>query len=158
MQAASGGEGAGPGPSSQKQQEQEQEQQRQGGPGVKKHIGSNTMGMVLDLLCFCVQHHGYRSAPASSCTSPLYTKLHGMWSGLLTLSWPLPSSPPKSPPPRPRPCTSSRIHPCRGVGFAVCPQVSMASICSQRPYCTETLNQDKVCRPITQQLKTPYMS
>ncbi|KAL3162589.1 hypothetical protein ABBQ38_008638 [Trebouxia sp. C0009 RCD-2024] len=59
-QAASGGEGAGPGPSSQKQQEQEQEQQRQGGPGVKKHIGSNTMGMVLDLLCFCVQHHGYR--------------------------------------------------------------------------------------------------
>ena len=72
VQAASGGEGAGPGPSSQEQQEQEQQQQqegqqRQGGAGVKKHIGSNTMGMVLDLLCFCVQHHGYRSAPTPHC-------------------------------------------------------------------------------------------
>ena len=65
VQAASQGEGAGPGPGSQQQQQQEQQQQQapQGrGETSVKHIGSNTMGMVLDLLCFCVQHHGFRSA------------------------------------------------------------------------------------------------
>lgn len=55
MQAAAAGEGAGPGPGS------EQEAQRAQAEAKVKHIGSNTMGMVLDLLCFCVQHHGYRS-------------------------------------------------------------------------------------------------
>ena len=57
LQAGVKGEGAGLGPGSEQQQQEQQEKQAE----VKaKHIGSNTMGMVLDLLCFCVQHHGYR--------------------------------------------------------------------------------------------------
>lgn len=59
MQAGGKEEGAGPGPSSEQQQQQAE--------GKAKHIGTNTMGMVLDLLCFCVQHHGYRSVPIALC-------------------------------------------------------------------------------------------
>jgi hypothetical protein len=57
MQAAVKGEGAGLGPSSEQQQQELQEKQAE---AKATHIGTNTMGMVLDLLCFCVQHHGYR--------------------------------------------------------------------------------------------------
>lgn len=61
-----GVKGAGLGPGSEQQQQEQQEKQAE----VKaKHIGTNTMGMVLDLLCFCVQHHGYRSLPLLPCQS-----------------------------------------------------------------------------------------
>lgn len=56
MQAAGKEDGVGLGPSS----EQQQALQQQKAEGKAKHIGTNTMGMVLDLLCFCVQHHGFR--------------------------------------------------------------------------------------------------
>lgn len=56
-QAAVKGEGAGLGPSSEQQQQELQQRQTE---AKATHIGTNTMGMVLDLLCFCVQHHGYR--------------------------------------------------------------------------------------------------
>lgn len=45
------------------QQQAEQEKQAE---AKAKHIGTNTMGMVLDLLCFCVQHHGYRSVDCAN--------------------------------------------------------------------------------------------
>ncbi len=57
MQAAVKGEGAGLGPSSEQQQQELHQKQAE---AKATHIGTNTMGMVLDLLCFCVQHHGYR--------------------------------------------------------------------------------------------------
>lgn len=70
MQAGGKEGGAGPGPSSQQQQQLEQQQKEE---GTRKHIGTNTMGMVLDLLCFCVQHHGYRYScvplPAAGCSN-----------------------------------------------------------------------------------------
>ena len=74
VQAASQGAGAGPGPGSQQQQQEQQQGQapQRPGEGGVKHIGSNTMGMVLDLLCFCVQHHGFRSAH-SPCNALLNT-------------------------------------------------------------------------------------
>ncbi|KAA6418854.1 MAG: hypothetical protein FRX49_11211 [Trebouxia sp. A1-2] len=56
-QAAVKGEGAGLGPSSEQQQQELHQKQAE---AKATHIGTNTMGMVLDLLCFCVQHHGYR--------------------------------------------------------------------------------------------------
>ena len=62
VQGAGRGEGAGPGPCSEQQKLQEKQAEAKG-----KHIGTNTMGMVLDLLCFCVQHHGYRSADNIFC-------------------------------------------------------------------------------------------
>ena len=64
VQGAGRGEGAGPGPCSEHQQQELQEKQAE---AKGKHIGTNTMGMVLDLLCFCVQHHGYRSADTIFC-------------------------------------------------------------------------------------------
>ena len=76
LQAAAAGKGAGLGPGS----EQQQQELRQGQAEAQaKHIGSNTMGMVLDLLCFCVLHHGYRSGALCSCvthSAHTNTRLH----------------------------------------------------------------------------------
>ena len=52
--AAAGGASSGTVKAAPEQQQQQQQQQQ-------KEVPASTIGLIVDLLCFCVQHHGYRA-------------------------------------------------------------------------------------------------